>query len=129
MFFQARRDQLQESAEDLVAWRSSFTPQTWKSEVCVYVCVCVSADCACLNTFSDLCTTCTGLPDPLPPRVHSSKRTQRPFSSLHLCQAHHVSAILSSALLQPVACTSYFMRAQSSQTPQTCVINTHYFNV
>lgn len=39
VFFQARRDQQQESGEDLFAWRASFTPQTWKSEVCVCVCV------------------------------------------------------------------------------------------
>ncbi|MEQ2217517.1 hypothetical protein XENOCAPTIV_013009 [Xenoophorus captivus] len=38
-----RRDGWPDWVEDSTAWMSSFTPQTWKPEVCVFVCVYMSA--------------------------------------------------------------------------------------
>lgn len=48
--FQVRRDNQPNPVEDSVAWRSSFTPQTWKAEVCL----CVFTVPICLNTLSHL---------------------------------------------------------------------------
>lgn len=91
--FQVSRGHPLDSAEDSAAWRFSYTPQTWKPEVCL----CVSTVCACLNTLSYLFWTLNNLPRP----------ARSPLTSPQ-CICLSVHRISCSSFHCPVSGSSYF---------------------
>lgn len=114
--FQVRRGQLLNSVEDSTAWRFTYTPQTWKPEVCVCACVLVGGDtererlwCAHATlTFSELWVTCPGLQhtelQQLPNLIHTTLKTR-----LHFCLWQNLIIHVCRKSSQPCVLVSYWL--------------------
>ena len=90
--FQFSEDHQTDPVNVLDAWKSNYTPPTWKPEVCVCVCVCV-------NTKSHLLYVYTVFP--------AAGFALAASNVTH--KGYRISTILSSTVLWPVASTSYYM--------------------